>query len=220
MGRGGNGARTSVGGGVLATLYRYELTMLLRDARTILIAIVAPLVLLPGLILVSRAVERRDQQRVEEATYRYAVIGSEADLASLLIERALEMADPDSGLAPASFVEQEGSGADSLVRVGSLQLAVEGLSPVEYRRIRAEEAASEDPGGVDIPMEDVLPQVPVIRIHYRSDRDVSRAAMERLRARLVEVRRLHRDSVYRAHGLSGYGQGRGTGVAECGFGGA
>ena len=201
VGKGENGARTRVGGGVLATLYRYELTMLLRDARTILIAVVAPLVLFPVLILMSRAVERRDQQRVEEATYRYAVIGSEADLASLLIERALEMADPDSGLAPASFVEQEGSGADSLVRVGSLQLAVEGLSPEEYRRIRAGEAANEDPGGVDVPVEDVLPQVPVIRIHYRSDRDVSRAAMERLRARLLEVRRLHRDSVYRAHGL-------------------
>ena len=201
MGRGDNEARTRVGGGVLATLYRYELTMLLRDARTILIAVVAPLVLFPVLILMSRAVERRDQQRIEEATYRYAVIGSEADLASLLIERALEMADPDSGLAPASFVEQEGSGADSLVRVGSLQLAVEGLSHEEYRRIRAGEAANEDPGGVDVPMEDVLPQVPVIRIHYRSDRDVSRAAMERLWPRLVEVRRLHRDSVYRAHGL-------------------
>ena len=201
VGRGDNRKRTRVGGGVLATLYRYELTMLLRDSRTILIAIVAPLVLFPALILMSRAVERRDQQRVEEATYRYAVIGSEADLASQLIERALEMAEPDSGLAPASFVEQEGSGADSLVRVGSLQLAVEGLSPEEYRRIRAGEAASEDSDGVDIPMQDVLPQVPVIRLHYRSDRDVSRAAMERLRARLGEVRRLHRDSVYRAHGL-------------------
>ena len=94
VGRGDNGKRTRVGGGVLATLYRYELTMLLRDSRTILIAIVAPLVLFPALILMSRAVERRDQQRVEEATYRYAVIGSEADLASQLIERALEMAEP------------------------------------------------------------------------------------------------------------------------------
>ena len=201
VGGGDNGVRARVGGGVLATLYRYELTMLLRDSRTILIAVVAPLVLFPVLIFMSRAVERRDQQRVEEATYRYAVIGSEADLASRLIKRALELAEPDSGLAPASFVEQEGSGADSLVRVGSLQLAVEGLSPEEYRRIRAGEAASEDADSVDIPMEDVLPRVPVIRLHYRSDRDVSRAAMERLRARLEEVRRLHRDSVYRAHGL-------------------
>ena len=181
------------GGGVLATLYKYELRMLLRDSRTILIAVVAPLLLFPVLILMSRAVERRDQQRVEQSTYSYAITGSEAALARRLVERALELADPDSGSAPASFVEQEASGADSLVRIGSLQLAVEGLSPAE--------AASEDAGGVDVPMEDVLPQVPVIRLHYRSDRDVSRAAMERLRARLDEVRRLHRDSVYRAHGL-------------------
>jgi len=201
MGWRDNRARTRAGGGVLATLYRYELTMLLRDSRTIMIAVVAPLVLFPVLILMSRIVERRDQQRVEEATYRYAVTGSKADLASKLIERALAMADADSELAPASFLEQDGSGADSLVRVGSLQLVVEGLSPDEYRRIRAGEAASEDAGSADIRMDDVLPQVPVIRIHYRSDRDVSRAAMERLQARLEEVRRLHRDSVYRAHGL-------------------
>ena len=175
--------------------------MLLRDSRTILIAVVAPLLLFPALILMSRAVERRDQQRVEQATYRYAVTGSEAVLARGLIERALELAEPDSGLSPASFVEQESSGADSLVRVGSLQLAVEGLSPEEYRRIREEDAAIGGADGVDVPMEDVLPQVPVIRLHYRSDRNVSRAAMERLRSRLEEVRRLHRDSVYRAHGL-------------------
>ena len=166
--------------------------MLLRDSRTILIAVVAPLLLFPALILMSRAVERRDQQRVEQATYRYAVTGSEAVLASRLIERALELAEPDSGLSPASFVEQESSGADSLVRVGSLQLAVEGLSPEEYRRIREGDAAIGGADGVD---------VPVIRLHYRSDRNVSRAAMERLRSRLEEVRRLHRDSVYRAHGL-------------------
>ena len=174
--------------------------MLLRDTRTILITVVAPLVLFPVVILMSRAVERRDQRRVEEATYHYAVTGSEAGLAHRLTERALEMADPDSGLAPALFVEHEVSGADSLVRVGDVHLVVEGLSPGEYRRIRAGEGASED-SDVDIATEDVLPRVPVIRLHYRSDRDVSRTAMERFRGRLEEVRRLHRDSVYRAHGL-------------------
>ena len=174
--------------------------MLLRDTRTILITVVAPLVLFPVVILMSRAVERRDQRRVEEATYHYAVTGSEAGLAHRLTERALEMADPDSGLAPALFVEHEVSGADSLVRVGDVHLVVEGLSPEEYRRIRAGEGASED-SDVDIATEDVLPRVPVIRLHYRSDRDVSRTAMERFRGRLEEVRRLHRDSVYRAHGL-------------------
>ena len=53
--------RRSRGGGVLATLYLYELRMLARDTRTLLIAIGAPLFLFPLMIQVSRWVERRAQ---------------------------------------------------------------------------------------------------------------------------------------------------------------
>jgi hypothetical protein len=69
------------GGGVLGTLYRYEIKLLLRDTRTILIAVVAPLVLFPLLVFVMRSVEQRDRRQLERATYEYAVTGNEAAFA-------------------------------------------------------------------------------------------------------------------------------------------
>ena len=191
------------GGGVLATLYRYELRMLARDSRTLLIALVAPLLLFPALILISRAVERREERRIEEAVYRYAVTGSEQELARRLVQRVLDIEtfDPDSTLAPAAFLEdRRAEDPDSLVRTGDLHLVVEGLSAAEYLRVREREREDTGPDGAG--SEDPPSRVPVLRIHYRSDRDLSRAAAERMRSRLEEVRRQHRDSVYRAHGLS------------------
>lgn len=198
-----NGGRRGVG--VLGTLYRYELRMLLRDVRTILIAVAAPLVLFPFMLMVSRAVERRDQRRIEEATYRYAITGSEPAFARRIVDRALALRpiESDSALAPASFVEKPEAAADSMVAAGELDLAVEGLRADEYRAIRARERADLPPSASGAPPEiaDDALQVPVIRLHYRSDEDVSRAAMDRLRQRIERVRREYRDSVYRAHGL-------------------
>jgi sodium transport system permease protein len=186
---------------VLGTLYRYELRMLARDTRTLLIAIVAPLFLFPAMILVSRSVERRDQRRIEEATYRYAVMGSEDAWARRVVERALALqpSESDSALAPADFVEVPAERSGTLLAAGELELAIEGMTPDEYRRARERERAeAADTSATDA--DDGL-RVPVLRLHYRSDEDLSRAAADRLRERLERVRRAHRDSVYRAYGM-------------------
>jgi sodium transport system permease protein len=193
------------GPGVLGTLYRYELRMLLRDTRTILIAVVAPLVLFPLMILISRAVERRQTQAIQEATYRYAVTGSEEDFAFYRVEEALsiETFDPDTTRTKASFLIDRSPDPDALLEAGDLQLVVEGMSADEYRRVRrAELAESPGPDSAEQAELDELPDVPVIRIHYRADQDLSLAAVERLQERLEQVRRQHRDSVYRAYGLA------------------
>jgi sodium transport system permease protein len=186
---------------VLGTLYRYELRMLARDTRTILIAIVAPLFLIPAMILLSRTVERRDQRRIEEATYRYTVMGTEEAWARRLVERALDLqpTESDSALAAASFVEESVERPDSLLAAGELEVAIEGMTPEEYQRARARERAEAADTSAADPA-DAL-RVPVLRLHYRSDEDLSRAAADRLRERLERVRRAHRDSVYRAHGM-------------------
>ncbi len=195
----------AVGGGVLGTLFRYELRMLLRDTRTIVIAVVAPLVLFPILIMGLRAVERREARRIEQATYRYAVTGSEEDFAYFRVEHALaiETFDPDTTRTAATFLHDRSPNPDSLLRAGAIQLVVEGMTGDEYRRVRVLELATftETDSAETGELAD-LPDVPVIRLHYRSDRDVSRAAVERLRQRLEQVRRQHRDSVYLAYGLA------------------
>ncbi len=194
------------GGGVLGTLYRYELRMLLRDTRTIAIAVVAPLLLFPVLILLAREAERRREAVIERATYRYALTGTEEDFAYYRVQEALaiETFDPDTAARPpATFLHDRSPNPDSLVRAGAIQVVVEGLAADEYLRVRARELA-ERPGEDSAALAELaeLPEVPVLRLHYRTDSDVSRAAFERLQERLEQVRRQQRDSVYRAYGLA------------------
>jgi len=92
------------GRSVLGTLFRYEMRMLLRDTRTVLIAIVAPLVMFPAYILVINYVESREQQALEEETYVYAVSGSRPGWAGDVVRAAIALddSDPDTTRAPVS----------------------------------------------------------------------------------------------------------------------
>ena len=84
--------------GVFGTLFLNEIRMLLRDTRTILIAVVAPLVMFPAYILIMNYVENREQQALEETTYTYALMGSQRDWAGdlVLAGMALDATDPDT----------------------------------------------------------------------------------------------------------------------------
>jgi sodium transport system permease protein len=197
--------------------------MLLRDTRTILIAVVAPLIILPGWILLSNRVERSDERRLEEAEYRYAVTGSEAAWAREQIAQALAWQDPDSDrpAAPFSFVETSVPEPDSALLAGDLHLVVDALSPADFAAVlreelaeaiaRAEAAAAEGGGGPDAraaalaqALEDSdfpLGEVRGVRLLYRAQSDFSRNAQERLEERLRRIRAAKRDSVYRAVGF-------------------
>ncbi len=98
---------------------------------------------------------------------------------------AIETFDPDTTRTAATFLHDRSPNPDSLLRAGAIQLVVEGMTGDEYRRVRVLELATftETDSAETGELAD-LPDVPVIRLHYRSDRDVSRAAVERLRQRL------------------------------------
>ncbi|HSG49993.1 MAG TPA: ABC transporter permease subunit [Longimicrobiales bacterium] len=200
------------GMGVLGTILRYELKMLLRDTRTLLIAVVAPLVVFPVWIVASRSVERSEERRLDEAEYRYAVVGSEAAWGRVQISEALALdaLDPDTTRRPATFVEAESPDPDSALQAGELHLVVRALSPEEFlalveeeRREQREEAEArgdpppEEARGAD----SIPPAVRALRLDYRARSDFSRAARDRLRERLQEARSLRRDSVYQARGF-------------------
>jgi sodium transport system permease protein len=202
---------------VLGTLFLYEIKMLLRDTRTMLIAVVAPLVLFPALIFVMRFVEEREEERLEETTYAYAVTGEEAEWARSLVGRALALdtLEADTTRAPARFEEQEAQHPDSLLDAGKLDMVIHGWSARGWSRIQAErdsaEAAEdgESPGGSGGPAEGEVdraasgadPPVPVLEVRFRSASDLSRTASQRLRGRLEELRAETRDSLFMARGL-------------------
>ncbi len=204
--------------GPLSTIFRYEVAMLLRDTRTLMIAVVAPLVLFPLFIFVTNRVEEREEQRLEEAEYRYAVVGSEAEWARQRVKLALAAPPPDATEESASvrFVEATGitdlDSAEADLQEGDLHLVVESFSRFEYREVlmaerdaatadslanmeKAEEAAQLPP--------EPLPPIPAraLRLRYRADSDFSRRARETLGARLRDAREAERDSLFMARGF-------------------
>ena len=186
-------------GGVLGTLLRYELKMLVRDTRTVLIAVVAPLVLFPALVFVMRFAERADEQRLEETTYMWAVTGSEAAFAEGLVRAALELPATDTldGDAYTFRRTDATAGLDSLVREGELHVLVRGMRDGEYRAELEAEAA--DTTGSDA--RDDGPPVPVLRLEYQGSSDLAREAAGVLDRRLERLREARSDSVFRATGF-------------------
>ncbi len=116
---------------VLGTLFRYEIKMLLRDRRTMFIAVVAPLILFPLVIFALRFVERSDRRRLDETTYLYAVTGNQEAWARSLVQGATEGAR--SGPVPSalsSFEERPTVDPEGFLLQGRIHLVVEGLSRV------------------------------------------------------------------------------------------
>ncbi len=183
---------------IVSALFRLEMRLLLRDKRTIFLAVLLPLIVLPGVILIMRAVERSGREKLEETTYLYAVTGSEADFARSLIQEAilLAAAEKDSGAALTDFVEHRGNGPDSLLEAGDLHLIVSGMSAEEYRREREAEG---DSAAVER-----LPEItgaPVIQLSFRSSSELSASARRRMQQMLRDARVERRDRLLRESGL-------------------
>jgi sodium transport system permease protein len=203
----------------LGTLFRCEIRMLLRDTRTVLIAVVAPLVLFPAFILITDRVEKRDQRRLEEATYTYAVAGSRAEWADALVTAALAV-DPapgDTTRAPVRFRKQVVADPDSALASAEIALLVEGLGEDEWRALQEERRTREDSirkaragrSGQEADSahaaSDTRPQldplVPALRLKFRGRSDYSRTARDGMEAHLRALRDVQRDSVFAAEGF-------------------
>ncbi|HSW27963.1 MAG TPA: ABC transporter permease subunit [Longimicrobiales bacterium] len=205
--------------GNLVTLFRCEIRMLLRDTRTVLIAVVAPLVMFPVFILVTDKVEERDQRRLDEATYAYAVTGTRAEWADAVVTAALQV-DPapgDTTRAPVRFEKRVVADPDSALAAAEIALVVEGLDAAGWRAVQEEERAREDSAraaeaertgeeGADTasaPNEpaELDPLVPALRLKFRGRSDYSRTARDGMEEHLRALRAAQRDSVYAASGF-------------------
>lgn len=216
--------KNSVGGGALGILFRYEIKMLLRDTRTILITVAAPLVVFPAYILGMNFVEKREQEALREASYTYTVIGTRARWAEELVEAAIELdaSDPDPSRAPVRFQRKGAEDPGKALEAGDLHLVVQGVSAPEWDSIQGEEERSSAENESSVgrgrdsgdsasdsiarpPLEDepesAEPAVPAVRILYRAESDFSNEARRRLTSRILEVRTARRDSVYREAGF-------------------
>jgi sodium transport system permease protein len=213
---GGPGGRA----GVLATLFRYELKMLLRDKRLILFSVILPLILLPGYILIMRFTEAQAEERRETRTYEYAVTGSAADLGRALIDDALALADDDASrdlaaadsaadtarAAAGGFEELRPADPDSALASEEIDFFVRALTAADARARRdsiraAADSAADVAGAAASAAESPAPAVPVVEVWYRGDDDVSESGASRMRNVLRSLREDRRNRAYRAAGL-------------------
>ena len=215
------------GSGVLATLFTYEIRMLLRDRRTIFIVVVAPFLLFPALMLTARTVERSEQRRIDQTRYTFAVGGSLASDADAWVDGAVALAreSEDTVLARTRFERRPlPTDVEAAVASDSLDVVVLALRPDEYRSVRAAERASADSaiesasrsaaraagsiggagadstGASDDP-DDAL-EILVLRLLYRADRAVSRTAEGRMQSALDELRQQREQQLFQERGLA------------------
>lgn len=173
-------------------LLRHEVRMLVRDRRMLFLALILPVIAIPGLLLVLRTVDRGESRRIEASVYRYAVVGTDAERARAWVLGALgQVADRDA--APRGEAGEEPPPSFSAVEVAAgeaLEPALSGLREGDVHLV-VESVAGSEVGHDD----------PTLRIHFRAENDFSRTAAVRLEDGLDRIRQAARDSVYVAAGL-------------------
>ncbi len=190
-------------GSVLGTLYGFELRMLLRDKRTILVSIVLPIMVMPLMLLVLNLAQRARKHRQLELTYSYVVTGEKADLARGLIA-AFEPVEDDAPSRKWTFEEVESEDPASELEAQDLHFYIEAISAEAAAAEAAPaRAAAEDSG--DVPTEtdqhpprgggtqpaageDQAVQVPLLRLVFRLNWDSSETASREMRQRLAGAR--------------------------------
>jgi sodium transport system permease protein len=203
--------------GILGTLYRYELKMLLRDKRTIFFSVILPLILIPGMIFIMRYSERRAEERRRERTYEYAVVGAPSPEARALLDEALER-PPEDSLDVRPLVLADPMDPDSALRAGDLDVVVRLLGPREARarrdslaaeaRAEAERRAAESgadtadlPGTVSDDLARAGPDVPLYLLRFRGNDEESQDGALAIAERLEALRRDRQAVAYRTAGL-------------------
>lgn len=211
-------------------LWEHEMRMLLRDRRTVVVAIVLPLLVMPLMFYASRVMSEKRRHALEGTLYRYAVVGAEAEGVRALVAASRDSvnaapagAGPEAAgrAAPAAGAAAGPIAALRLFRSEEIRVEdpgaalaakeihfyVEGLSGAEADALPPEPGPGKDKkageAGRPSILDDLvrLPGVPVARIVFQGDRDSSSAGRARMRDLLVEGRRAQRDRLLRERGL-------------------
>lgn len=172
--------------GPLGTLLRYELLQVLRDRRTVLIAVVAPLILYPLLIFLGNISEEQRAEALGARIYDFALTGPAAVEGRELVQRAANLPpDVDSSGVAHRLEERPVADPDEALRAGELDLVV---------RVTMGGGAADGPGDVD-------PGIPLFTLNYRADSDFSRAAYQAMDGRLRRLRGREREDLLRSRGF-------------------
>ncbi|HEU5238916.1 MAG TPA: ABC transporter permease subunit, partial [Pyrinomonadaceae bacterium] len=183
---------------VLWLLYAHEMRMLLRARRTVVMAVLLPLVIMPLMLYAQKYSFQRRERQLIGTTYRYAVTGPLADRVRTLIAQARATLTPETEsdfdrLQQFKIVELKTANARESLDNDQSHFYIETFSGEEADKLppKKDPASKEsDRRAADVAKLRRLPGVPLINIVYRGDRDASDSAHERMIA-LLRLARLH-----------------------------
>jgi len=204
--------------GNIRVLFVHEMRMLLRDRRTVVLAVVLPLITMPLILFATKYMSERRAKRLEEIVYRYAVAGSEAKYARDLIARGRVRIAELSRLSEGSTedvkdfrcVETTAADPSASLKSREIHFYVQALSGTEAEAQPKTKQDVEDrsprprrpPQGRVLAEPIRLPGVPVIRIYFLANEDASRAGQSKMRQLLQHARSAGRDAMLQAKGFS------------------
>lgn len=177
--------------------------MVLRDRRVILLSIVLPLLLMPLLIYASHSMNEHRERQLRERDYSYTVTGSQADLVRGLIKqaRATGVYDEKSDNGPFKTKEvvvatDASDGINNALTNGDIDLWIVGLNDEEARAHWRDQSTTKTVEDEDKALRrkwERGAKAPLVLLRYRSNRDVSAHACQRVIEGLLAARDEQRD---------------------------
>lgn len=178
-------------------LFLHEMRMLARDRRTVILAIVLPLLVMPLMLYVVRSIERQRARSLKETTFRYALSGAEAGTVRRLVA---------ARRAPGLRLEElPVTDAEAALRARRIHFHVRALSAGEAAALEEAEGEVPRPRPREAPAapgeEAARPAgVPLVEIRFQGDREESRAGAAAMKEYLLEAARSERDRLLRERG--------------------
>ncbi len=197
-------------------LLTHELRMILRDRRTVAMALVLPLAITPLMLFGTKIMQERRAARLSRITYRYAVVGAEQASLRAIIEAGHEAAatgfrPPDNrqdGILKFRSSEISVRDVRASLKSKEIHFYLEALSGKEADALPARTNPDGDtnrplarrPAGSRLDAEPSrLPGVPLVRICYQGNDDDSQAGRTRMLDFLQFARQAGRDNLLKKH---------------------
>jgi ABC-type Na+ efflux pump permease subunit/membrane protease YdiL (CAAX protease family) len=155
----------------IRAVFLHQLRSVLRDRRTVMVAFVVPLVVLPAMILISGWVTGVREERRESVEIEYAVTGPAPERTRNIVRMAGQWTADTDTVTSLAIREETADSPLSALAAGEVHLVIRAV-----RGFKAHDNQG-DPA-----------KPPLFRIYYRSDSDESGWAMEGLSSALRGLR--------------------------------
>jgi sodium transport system permease protein len=176
---------------IVQTLFKNELRMILRDGRTIVTAVLLPLIIMPLVLFGSTWTRKKREHTLQTTTYHYAIAGENVEWTKKLVAATRERLASDESTnktAAFKFEEVTATNAPKALNRGEIHFILESVPG-------GEPAAGQTNPSVG------SSNTPAVRLVFRGDRDDSSTAMGKMRDALELTRSTQRADLLQSRGF-------------------